>query len=166
MVDSSKMKKTLLVGRHGVGKTTLLRGVAGIMASGDDARRVVLIDTRGELGFSLDGRSLLIDVMTGYPRDIAVEIAARTMSAQLMICDELGDSAEADAIISAQNCGVPFVASAHADSLEALMRRSGIRKLHRAHVFGHYVGIARDGAGGFIYNISGYEEADQYYKRF
>ena len=164
--ESQNCEGVLIFSPPGVGKTTLLRGVASKMASGDNARRVALIDTRGELGFSLDGRSLLIDVMTGYPRAISVEIAARTMSAQLMICDEIGDVEEAEAIISAQNCGVPFVASAHADSLESLMRRSGIRKLHRAHVFGHYVRIVRDGRGGFDYDINDYEEADLYYKRF
>lgn len=147
----------------GVGKTTLLRSVARKMASGPNARRVALIDTRGELGFSLDGKELLLDVLTGYPRALAVEIAARTMSAQLMICDEIGDAVEAEAMVAAQNCGVPFVASAHADSVEQLLRRSAIRRLHRAHLFAYYVRISRNGAKGFDYGITDYEEADRYF---
>ena len=147
----------------GVGKTTLLRSVAREMASGKDARRVTLIDTRGELGFSLDLSGLLLDVMTGYPRATAVGIAARTMSSQLMICDEIGDEAEAEAMVAVQNCGVPFVASAHADSIAQLMRRSAVRRLHGARLFCYYVRISRDGEGGFDYAVSDYEEASRYF---
>lgn len=154
----------LIYSPPGVGKTTLLRGVARRMSSGESAVRVCVIDTRGELGFSLEGESLCLDVMTGYPRALGIDIAARTMNAQLMICDEIGESAEADAIISAQNCGVPFVASAHADTLEALLRRTAIKRLHRARVFGWYVGISRSGNNDFNYKITSYEEADEYYQ--
>ena len=148
----------------GVGKTTLLRGVARSMASGEGAVRVCVIDTRGELSPLLEGEALCVDVMTGYPRPLGIDIASRTMNAQLMICDEIGDTDEADAIISAQNCGVPLVASAHADSLESLLRRTAIRRLHRARVFGWYVGIIRNGRGDFNYKITSYEEADDHYQ--
>jgi len=155
----------LIYAPPGVGKTTLLRGAAYRMSSGERAIRVCVIDTRGELGYSLEGSSLCIDVMIGYPRALGIDIAARTMNAQLMICDEIGDTAEADAIISAQNCGVPLLASAHADTLDALLSRTAIRRLHKARVFGWYVGISRDGKNDFNYNVMSYEEADEHYQR-
>lgn len=155
----------LIYSPPGVGKTTLLRGVAHRMSSGEGAVRVCVIDTRGELGYSLDGVSLCLDVMIGYPRALGIDIAARTMNAQLMICDEIGDTAEAEAIISAQNCGVPLLASAHADTLDALLSRTAVRRLHKARVFGWYVGISRDGKNDFNYSITSYEEADEHYRR-
>lgn len=144
----------LIYSPPGVGKTTLLRGIATIMASGNDAKRVVVIDTRGELSFCLDSKDLCLDVLSGYPRRLGVEIATRTLNAELMICDEIGDYEEAMALVSSHNCGVPLVASAHAGSIEQLLKRTGIMLLHEAGIFGAYVGIKRDGRGSFIYDIT------------
>ena len=85
------------------------------------------------------------------------------MNAQLVVCDEIGDSCEAEAIISAQNCGVPLVASAHADSISGLLRRTGIARLHSASVFAYYVGIKRQGSELF-YTVSSWEDADDIIK--
>ncbi len=143
------------------GKTTLLRAVASEMASGKDPWRVAVIDTRGEIGFSLDDPELCLDILTGYPRAAGIEIATRTMNAQLIVCDEIGDVREAEAIVSAQNSGVPFLATAHADGVAGLLRRTGIARLHRAGVFGVYVGIKRRlGGGEFDYTVTSWEEAD------
>ena len=149
----------------GHGKTTLLRSVAATMSSGEGAWRVLVIDTRGELGFSLEDPSLCIDILSGYPKALGIEIAARSMNAQLIICDEIGDVAEAEAIIAAQNCGVPLLATAHASSLDGLLMRSGLRKLHQACVFGAYVGIRRrENETDYTYDVSYYGEADEYFK--
>ena len=140
----------LIYSPPGVGKTTLLRGIAAKMAQGERALRVGVIDTRGELAIALTDPELCVDILSGYPREVGIEIASRTLASQLIVCDEIGDTREADAIISAQNCGVPFVASAHAASVPGLLRRTGIRKLHDAGIFGAYVGITRR-AGSFEY---------------
>lgn len=151
----------LIYAAPGEGKTTLLRCVAAQMASGESPMRVVVIDTRGELGYSLEGERLCLDVLVGYPRALGIEIATRSMNAQLIVCDEIGDEKEAEAIVAAQNCGVPFVASAHAESVAGLLRRTGIRRLHRAKIFGAYVGIRRQmGGGEFLYTVTDWEEAD------
>lgn len=151
----------LVYAAPGVGKTTLLRSVSARMASGPLPWRVVVIDTRDELGFALQNRPLCLDVLTGYPRALGIEIATRTMNAQLIVCDEIGDDHEAEAIVGAAGGGVPFLASAHAENVGALLRRSGIARLHRARVFGAYVGIRRLGEmGDFSYTVSEWEEAD------
>lgn len=151
----------LIYSPPGVGKTTLLRSVAYKMASGLNAWRVSVIDTRGELGFSEDISRAALDILTGYPKGVGIDIAARTMNAQLMVCDEIGDRDEARAIIYAQNCGVPLLASAHGDNILGLLRRTAIMKLHTARVFGAYVRIERRGAGeDYKYRITTAEEAD------
>jgi stage III sporulation protein AA len=118
----------------------------------------VVIDTRGELGFDCDEPTLCLDILRGYPRARGVEIATRTMSAQLMVCDEIGDVEEATALVAAHNGGVPLVATAHGGSVEELLRRTGLRMLHRARLFGAYVGIRRDGRGDFLYRTTRWEE--------
>jgi stage III sporulation protein AA len=115
------------------------------LGGGDEPWRVAVVDSRGELGMGLEDPALTVDILTGYPRAKGVEIAARTMNPQLIVCDELGDPREAEAILALQNCGIPFLASAHAGSTEELLRREGLLRLHRGRVFGLYVGLRRQG---------------------
>ena len=143
------------------GKTTLLRSVICQMASGARPWRVAVIDTRDELCFSLDASEACVDVLSGYPRPLGVEIAARSMNAQLMVCDEIGDEEEAEAIVAVQNCGVPLLATAHAASVDSLLQRTGIRRLHESGIFGAYVGIwRRDGESDYLYTIHSHGDAD------
>ncbi len=155
----------LIYAPPGVGKTTLLRGIAAGMASPPDPWRTVVIDTRGELGFEVGGEALCLDILHGYPRARGVEIATRTLSAQLMICDEIGDVEEAMALISSHHGGVPLVASAHGGTVDELLRRTGLRLLHEARLFGAYVGIRRrtteNGMADFIYRITPWADADR-----
>lgn len=157
----------LIYSPPGVGKTTLLRGVACKLASGgwrDDTGksnpplRIVVIDTRGELSFDSEGAAMCLDVLSGYPRRRGIEIATRCLNAEVIVCDEIGDYEEAMSLVASHNCGVPLVASAHAGSVEQLLSRTGLRLLHEAKIFGAYVGIERDGAGGFSYDVNYWED--------
>lgn len=159
--SSRGSRGVLIYSPPGVGKTTLLRSVAYKMATGERALRVAVIDTRGEIGIYGDTSRAAIDILTGYPKGVGIDIAARTMNAQLMVCDEVGDKEEARAIIYAQNCGVPLLASAHGDNILGLLRRTAIMQLHTARVFGYYVRISRCRTGGeYEYDIITAEDAD------
>ncbi len=150
----------LIYSPPGIGKTTLLRSLAKMMSSGEHAVRVSVIDTRGELGYSLGEPGLCLDILSGYPKHIGISIASRTLSPQLIICDEIGSRAEAEAICEAQGCGVPLIATAHASSVRELLGRSGMGILHRSGCFSAYVGISRSGEFGFSYEICKREDAD------
>ncbi len=144
-----------------VGKTTLLRAVCARMADGEDPWRVVVVDTRGELSFSLDSPRLLVDVLTEYPRGVGISIAARSMAAQLIVCDEIGDLEEAREIVAAGGCGVPLLASAHAGTLADLLARPAFALLHEARCFGTYVRITRhEERFDFRYDVVTREAAD------
>ena len=159
MRQSGSPRGLLLYGPPGEGKTTLLRDVAADLAGGHPPLRTVVVDTRGELIFSVGGGNLCLDVLTGYPRDLGVGIATRSLGAQVIVCDEVGERREAMALISAYHGGVPLLATAHGKTVRELMRRPGLRVLHKAELFGAYVGIKRNGQGGFLYDISEWEEA-------
>ncbi|MBQ8408794.1 MAG: hypothetical protein IJY39_08020 [Clostridia bacterium] len=150
----------LIYAPPGVGKTTLLRGVIAVLSSGKNPLRTAVIDTRGELSFSADGAKSCLDVLSGYPRRLGIEIATRTLSAQVIVCDEIGDYEEAMALVSSHNCGVPLIASAHASGVGELLSRTGIRLLHEARIFGAYVGIKRSGNMDFAYDVCLWEDAE------
>ncbi len=158
--EMGNTRGVLIYSPPGVGKTTLLRSLALLLSSGSGARRVSVVDTRGELGFSLDQPALCLDLLSGYPKAVGISLAARTLGSQVIICDEIGNRGEADAIREAHNCGIPLIATAHAASVRELLGRSGISELHRSGCFGAYVGIGRKGDFGFDYDICKREEAD------
>ncbi len=144
----SWMQGVLLYSQPGVGKTTLLRAAAMEAASPLYAKRTVVVDTRRELAATLTGESLTLDILLGYPKEIGIEIAVRSLGAELVICDEIGSEEDAHAILQAANCGVPLLASAHARSAQELLRRPSMARLHAASVFGAYVGLSRAPSGG------------------
>ena len=126
----------LLFSRPGAGKTTMLRDAAAALSAGrglDGALRVSVVDERRELYVQgMDGG--LLDVLFGYPKAQGIEIAARTLNAQIVVCDEIS-AGESEAICDAQNCGVPLIASAHASSGEELVRRPWIKRLLQSGIF-------------------------------
>ena len=126
-----------------LGKTTLLRDLAQQLAVGTYGKKVVIIDSRCEIETDRLSRCSNIDIMSGYPKDKAIEIATRTLSAEYILCDEIGGLAEAESLLSVQNCGVPVVATAHASSIEELLTRKNIRILHDSGFFRTYVRILR-----------------------
>ncbi len=126
----------------GVGKTTLLRDLA-LSLSQDAGLRVALIDSRCELANERLASADHIDIYSGYPKGKAIELATRTMNPQYIICDEIGTLEEALALLAVENAGVPLLASAHAGSLEQLLRRQNMRILHRAGVFDCYGALTR-----------------------
>ena len=163
MSESGFTRGVLIYSPPGVGKTTLLRSLAVMLSSGKDARRVSVIDTRGELAYSLDSPTLCIDLLSGYPKHLGLALASRTLGTEVMICDEIGGKADADAICEAHNCGVPLIATAHASSVRELLGRTGMGLLHRAGTFGAYVGISRTRNFSFTYDICKREDADVAY---
>ena len=155
------MRGALIFAPPGVGKTTILRAIAALASSPCHAIRTVAVDTRAELRFGLDAQNLLLDILVGYPRALGIEIAVRSLGAQLIVCDEIGDLHEAKEIVEAHSCGVPLLASAHAADIEELLARPGLRLLHEARCFGAYVRvIRRPGAFSFDYDICEWGAAD------
>ncbi len=143
-LKSKRYKSSCLIfSPSGVGKTTVLRSVAFKISSGSTPLRVCVVDSREELGAFLSGSGLCIDVLKGYPKEKGIEIAARTLNAQLIICDEIFGEAEALALSGAVNCGIPILCSAHAGTVHELISRPGIDLLHKMKVFDDYVRISR-----------------------
>ena len=134
-------KSYLIIGQPLSGKTTLLRDLCRYY-SGKDAitpLKTVVIDERDEIASLSFGCGAYIgehtDVLTLYPKAVGTEIAVRTLSPDIIVLDEIGGDDEAKALLSAMNSGVDFIATAHGNSYEDVMRRPNIKTLINAGAF-------------------------------
>lgn len=150
----------LLYAPPSVGKTTLLASLTRVLSSYPYHIRTVVIDTNEELGALLDGSHYHLDILSGFPRRIGMEIAVRNLGAQLLICDEIGNEQDADAILFAANCGVSMLATTHAAEIDELLQRPLIQRLLKHRPFKTYVGIHRTSDNRFIYRITTAKEAE------
>ena len=154
LIENGKIQSALFYSIPNVGKTTLIRDIAATLSKGIHAKRIALIDTRGEIYMKDMFAESIADVLRGYPRAKGIEIATRTLSPEVVFCDEIGSSEEAMAILSAENSGVPLIATAHADSFENLLKRPNVRILYDGSVFRYYIGLSRaEGTSSFSYQI-------------
>ncbi|MGM0411996.1 MAG: R3H domain-containing nucleic acid-binding protein [Pseudomonadota bacterium] len=120
-------RSLLLLGRPGVGKTTLLRETARVLADECD-RRVVIVDTAGEIAGDGDvphpaiGSARRMPVADPRQQDRVMIEAVENHMPEAIIVDEIGTEAEARAARTIAERGVQLVATAHGHSLENLLR--------------------------------------------
>ena len=117
-------KSLLLLGRPGVGKTTLLREAARVLA---ENKRVVIVDTSNEIAGDGDiphpaiGRARRMQVAEpSLQHEVMIEAVENHMP-EVIIIDEIGRQLEAEAARTIAERGVQLVGTAHGVTLENLL---------------------------------------------
>ena len=116
----------LLLGRPGVGKTTMLREVARVLAD-DLEKRVVIVDTSNEIAGDGDiphpsiGRARRMQVPTPALQHAVMIEAVENHMPQVIVIDEIGTELEAAAARTIAERGVQLIGTAHGNTLENLM---------------------------------------------
>jgi len=118
-------QSVLLLGKPGVGKTTLLREAARVLAK---KKRVVVVDTSNEIGGDGDiphpaiGRARRMQVARPeFQHEVMIEAVENHMP-EVIIIDEIGRELEAAAARTIAERGVQLVGTAHGNTLDNLLQ--------------------------------------------
>jgi stage III sporulation protein SpoIIIAA len=119
-------KSLLLLGRPGVGKTTLLRESARVLST-ELIKRVIIVDTSNEIGGDGDiphpgiGASRRMQVPRPDLQHAVMIEAVENHMPEVIVIDEIGTEAEAQAARTIAERGVQLIATAHGNTLDNLL---------------------------------------------
>jgi stage III sporulation protein SpoIIIAA len=127
-------KSILLLGRPGVGKTTLLREAARVLAD-ELGKRVVVVDTSNEIAGDGDiphpgiGRARRMQVPSPEQQHAVMIEAVENHMPQVIVIDEIGTTPETLAARTIAERGVQLIATAHGNTLENLLQNPTLSDL-------------------------------------
>src|SRR5438876_4368168 len=127
-------KSILLLGRPGVGKTTMLREVARVLAD-EFQKRVIIVDTSNEIAGDGDiphpgiGHSRRMQVSTPLSQHAVMIEAVENHMPEVIVIDEIGTELEALAARTIAERGVQLIGTAHGNTLDNLMQNPTLSDL-------------------------------------
>ena len=160
--DVSVKDGLLLCGAPSSGKTTILRDLARTLSL-KHMKKTAVVDERSEIASCFGGRCGfdvgLSDVYSGYPKSAAMMLAVRTMSPDIIICDELTGE-DAEAVSASLGCGVSVISAVHCGSLSSARKNSSIRSLMSTGAFPKIAFLS----GGIPAGLSGVYDSEVYFE--
>lgn len=169
LYENGRLHNVLIISPPGCGKTTLLRDIVRLVSDGNAlamGQTVGIVDERSELagcfqGIPRNDVGKRTDVLDGCPKDEGMMMLLRSMAPKVVAVDELGSSADADALEQVIKCGAGVLATIHGSSFAEVCSKRFLAPLLEEMVFGRYLVLGRrqgkfvveqvlDGGGGIL----------------
>ena len=135
--DKGRLLNTLIVSPPKCGKTTMIRDLAKNISNGFNGvkgKKVSIIDERSEIAACFNGVPQLdvgirTDVLDNCLKREGILMAIRSLSPEVIICDEIGTNGDIEALNKAFNSGVNVIVTIHGDDIEDIYSRSILKNL-------------------------------------
>ena len=139
IIHDGEIANTLIVSKPGCGKTTILRDLVrkistGIEESQFKGKTCGIVDERGEIaamykGVPQNDIGILSDVISNSSKSQGMRMLIRSMSPEVIACDEIGSKQDVEAINYAICCGVKGIFTAHGSTFEKILLNEEIKQL-------------------------------------
>jgi len=135
--DKGKLLNTLIVSPPKCGKTTMIRDLARNISNGFNGikgKKISIIDERSEIAACFNGVPQLdvgirTDVLDNCLKREGIFMAIRSLSPEVIICDEIGTNGDIEALNKAFNSGVNVIVTIHGDDIEDIYSRPILKNL-------------------------------------
>ena len=154
ILNENDVNNTLIISKPGFGKTTILRDLVRKIST---KKTCGIVDERGEIaamykGVPQNDIGILSDVMDNCTKSDGMKMLIRSMSPEVIVCDEIGSKQDIEAINYAMCSGVKGIFTAHGNSLEEIKLNEQIKELLEKYIV-QIIIILDDKKRGEIKNI-------------
>lgn len=163
IINKERVYNTLIVSPPKCGKTTILRDISRNISNGmplEDfkGKKVSIIDERSEIASCFNGIPQLdigirTDILDNCLKKDGMLMAIRSLSPEIIICDEIGTEGEIEALNMAFNSGVNIIVTIHGYSIEDIYVRDVFKPLIENCILERIVILSNKKGPGTIENI-------------
>ncbi|MGH4138017.1 stage III sporulation protein AA [Clostridium sp.] len=157
---NNSVHNTIIISPPKCGKTTLLRDITRQLSQGDKnknfhGKNVSIIDERSEIAGSFKGIpqmdvGIRTDVLDNCPKSEGIMMAIRSMSPEVIVCDEIGTQKDMESILMALNSGISLITTIHGFGIEDLYKRLVFKDIVENYVFSRAIVLSNKSGIGTI----------------
>ena len=139
ITNNNRVYNTLIVSPPKCGKTTILRDIARNISNGMykislSGKKVVIVDERSEIAACYNGIpqmnvGIRADILDNCLKKSGMIMAIRSLSPEVLVCDEIGTKGDLEALNMAFNCGVNIIATVHGYDINDVYGRAVFKDL-------------------------------------
>lgn len=145
IIIKDEIKNTLIFSPPFLGKTTLIKDLAKNI-NNNYFYQILVIDERGEFE-NVNGKN--IDKISFSKKDYAFNYIIRSMSPEIIICDEIYSENDWNFLNEITKTGIKVIVTCHAEKIEDILRKQFFNK----EIFDIYIQIKKEKEKGIIGKI-------------
>lgn len=177
IVNDKEILNTIIISPPKCGKTTLIRDISrnisnGLKADGTNLNgiKVCIVDERSEIGACYNGIpqmdvGLRTDILDNCPKSEGIMMAIRSMSPDVIVCDEIGTYKDVESILMAMNSGVKLITTIHGYDIEDLHKRPVFKEILENHVFERAIVLSGSQGVGTVEYIYDFNKKEKLWRR-